>query len=439
MAEMMQVERWLTRRVLGWALFDIASSTYIALVPTFFGLYFTTVVAGGRPSANAWWGATAAASLLLAGILAPIVGAHADRTGRWLRAVAVTTALCALAAMLLPPAAAMGSLAAGAVFVLAQVGYTLATSIYDSLVVDVAAPGHRSRISALGWALGMLGGIVAIGGALVTIGGLPAEAQVQHLDSLFVLGGVLFAVLAVPGLAGLRGLRGSAELPPGHTAGLAASVRAVGTTLRRWRGHLPALQVLVSFFLINDVLVTIQFFIVIVMSSRFGVGVEGLLWLALLYHLVAIPSTVAFGTLADRWGAKPTVLVTCAVLAGAILLLAFGQGDWVPVTSIVLLGLVFASIQAVFRSLYASLVPPAQAAELFGFNAVAGRLSAALGPLVFGIAAAVFGSNTWALCLLFLPLAAGAWLLAATDLAGSGANRPASGLSLGSHSRETHQ
>ena len=412
---------WLTRRVLGWALFDIASSTYIALVPTFFGLYFTTVVAGGQPSANAWWGVTAAASLLLAGILAPIVGAHADHSGRWLRAVVVATALCALAAMLLPLGAANGVLVAAAVFVVAQVGYTLATSIYDSLVVDVAAPGHRGRISALGWSLGMLGGVVAIGGALLTIRGVPPTAQVGHLDSLFVLGGVLFAVLAAPGLAGLRGLRAPIELPAGHAAGLAASVRAVGTTLRRWRAHLPALQVLVSFFLINDVLVTIQFFVVIVLSSQFGLAVDGLLRLALLYHLVAIPSTVAFGTLADRWGARPTVLAMCVALSGVILLLAFGRADWVPVAAVVQLGLVFASIQAVFRSLYASLVPPAQAAELFGFNAVAGRLSAALGPLIFGVAAAAFGSNTWALCLLFLPLSAGAWLLAAVDLTGRGA------------------
>jgi UMF1 family MFS transporter len=88
------------------------------------------------------------------------------------------------------------------------------------------------------------------------------------------------------------------------------------------------------------------------------------------------------------------------------------------VTAVVLLGLVFASVQAVFRSLYASLVPSAQASELFGFNAVAGRLSAALGPLVYGVTAAIFGSNTWALCLLFLPLAAGACLLAAADLSG---------------------
>jgi len=65
--------RWLTRRVLGWALFDVASSTYVALVPVFFGLYFSSVIAGGKPSASAYWGVLAAASLVLAGILAPIV------------------------------------------------------------------------------------------------------------------------------------------------------------------------------------------------------------------------------------------------------------------------------------------------------------------------------------------------------------------------------
>jgi len=408
--------RWFNRRVLGWALFDVASSTYIALVPTFFGLYFAAVIARGEPSASAWWGVIAASSLVLAGILAPVAGAYADRTARWLRVVVMTTALCVLATLLLPAAAAMGVLVAGVTFIVAQAGYTLATSVYDSLVVDIAAPSHRGRISALGWSLGLLGGIIAIAAALLMLHGTASAEQIRHLGSIFVMVGVLFAVLAVPGLAGLRGLRPSAERGAADTIGLGASLRAVATTMRRWREHLPALQVLVSFFLINDVLVTIHFFIAIVLSTRFSLAVDGLLWLALLYHLVAIPSTIAFGTLADRWGPKPTVLVMCAALSGAILLLAFGRADWVPVAAVVLLGLVFASIQAVFRSLYASLVPPAQAAELFGFNAIAGRLSAALGPLIFGVAAAVFGSNTWALCLLFLPLGAGAWLLAAAQL-----------------------
>jgi UMF1 family MFS transporter len=407
---------WLTRRVLGWALFDVASSTYVAVVPTFFGLYFTSVVAGGHPSAPAWWGLVAAASLLLAGLLAPVAGAYADRGARWLRVVVGATALCALAAVSLPLAAKGGAVAAALVFLAAQVGYTLAASIYDSLVVDVASPQHRGRISALGWSLGLLGGIVVIVAALLLMQGVAPAEQAQQLGPVFVVAGVLFAVLAVPGIAGLRGLRASAAPPSSPVAGLGASLRAVAATVRRWREHRPALQVLASFFLINDVLVTIHFFTAIVLSARFGLTVEGLLWLALLYHLVAIPSTVAFGTLTDRLGSKPAVLAMCATLSGAILLLAFGVADWVPVAAVVLLGLVLASVQAVFRSLYASLVPPAQASELFGFNAVAGRLSAALGPLIYGVTAAIFGSNTWALCLLFLPLAAGASLLAAADL-----------------------
>jgi UMF1 family MFS transporter len=108
--------------------------------------------------------------------------------------------------------------------------------------------------------------------------------------------------------------------------------------------------------------------------------------------------------------------VMCTLLAGAILLLAFGRAAWSPVLAIVLLGLVFSSIQAVFRSLYAGLVPLDKAAELFGFNSIAGRLSAALGPLLFGAAVAVLGSQTWALCLLLVPLAAGVALLFSADL-----------------------
>jgi UMF1 family MFS transporter len=52
------------------------------------------------------------------------------------------------------------------------------------------------------------------------------------------------------------------------------------------------------------------------------------------------------------------------------------------------LRLVFGSLQAVCRSLFASLTPINRAAEFFGFNAVARRLSAALGPLTFGIVSA---------------------------------------------------
>lgn len=406
---------WLTRRTFGWALYDVASSTYAALVPPFFGLYFVALAGAGNPAAGAW-GAVAGVSLVVAGVLSPLAGARADRTGHWLGILALATAVCVVAVLLLPAAASHGLLPAAAAFLIAQVGYTLATSMYDSYVVDIAPASHRGRVSGIGWALGLLGGIAAIVGALWLMRGVPPAAQVQRLGDAFVLCGVLFAVLALPGLAGLRGLRAVVPSVPTSGAWPGASLRAVGATLREWRRHRVALRVLTAFFLINDVMVTIVFFIAIVVRDRFGLDVEGVLWLSLLFHVIAIPSTVAFGMLADRGGARRSMAVMCTLLAGAILLLAFGRAAWSPVLAIVLLGLVFASIQAVFRSLYAGLVPLDKAAELFGFNSIAGRLSAALGPLLFGAAVAVLGSQTWALCLLLVPLAAGVALLFSADL-----------------------
>ena len=77
----------------------------------------------------------------------------------------------------------------------------------------------------------------------------------------------------------------------------------------------------------------------------------------------------------------------------------------------VLLGLVYGSLQAVCRSLLALLVPSAKAGEFFGFNAIAGRLSAALGPLMFGAVGAISGSETAPLLLLLAFLLAGAVVL----------------------------
>lgn len=94
-----------------------------------------------------------------------------------------------------------------------------------------------------------------------------------------------------------------------------------------------------------------------------------------------------------------------------MLLLAFGTGTVAAVIVVVLLGLVYGSLQAVCRSLLVLLTPARKAAQIFGFNAVAGRLPAALGPLVFGIVASASGSQTAAVLSLLPFLIAGAAVL----------------------------
>jgi UMF1 family MFS transporter len=399
--------RWLTRQVAGWALYDVAASSFIALVPVFFGLFFVAVVAPDLPAAQGQWGLIASLAVALAGLLAPVYGAWADRGGRLLAALAAATALCVAATLAMPLAGRGAVLTAAALFVAAQVGYTLAAALYDSLIVRVAPPGHAGRVSAFGWTVGFAGGVAALLVALAVMRGVPAEAQAARLGGAFMAAGLLFAALAVPGLLGLRRIArgGGPSGPAGRTA-----FASVIDTLRHWRRHREVFRFLVGFYLVNDVLVTLLFFIAILLRARFGLSIEGLLWLALLYHVVASPATLAFGHAADRWGQRPAIFVMIAILGAVILLLAFGAGKYTPLVVVALLALVYGSIQAVCRSLFALLVGHEKTGEMFGFNAVAGRLSAALGPALFGAIAAATGSQAAALVSLLLFLAAAAAL-----------------------------
>ena len=407
--------RWLTRPVAAWALYDAGSSAYMALVPTFFGLYFVKVVAAGHPHATSWWGLLAALTLIVAALLAPFVGMLADQRHRPLDLLAVTTLVCC-AATIAMSLTSRGDLWFGPLlFVVAQVAYTLATAIYDSLLVAVARPRDRSRVSGFGWATGLVGGMVALGVAILLVRGDAAGSQPAKLGEIFALAGVLMAAIGLPAVQAMRRLICPAGAESSERKAR-ASFGGVGRTLRGWRQHAAAFRMLVGYYLINDALVTLTFFVVIIFEARYGLDLSGLLWLALLFHLVATPSTYFFGHFADRWDIRKAIYVQIAILCAALLLLASAGGDYPPVLIVILLGLVFGSLQAVCRSFFAGLIPADRAAEFFGFNAVAGRLSAALGPLTFSAIAAATGSQQAAVLSLIAFLVLGALVLSGVPI-----------------------
>jgi len=405
----MATPTWLTRRVVGWSLYDLASSTYAGLVPVFFGVFFTTFVAAGAPAAQALWGAIAALGLVLSAVVAPFVGAWTDRHGYKVAAIAIASAACVLATLAMATGAPGRVLAMAVAFVAGQLGYALATTLYDSLLVRVAPRGERGRVSGFGWAMGFVGGIAALLVAIALMRGMPPAAQVEHLGVAFLACGVLFAMLALPGLAGLRQL--AAHDRPAAAPGGASAFAAVFETLRHWRRQPAVFRFLLAYYLLNDVIVTLAVFIVIVMRARFGLAIDGLLWLAVLYNAIALPCTLFFGHASDRFGPRATIYAMAAILAASILLLAFGTGRATPAIVVILLGFVLGSLQAVCRSYLAQLVDPRQSAEIFGFNAIAGRLSAAVGPILFGVIASASGSETLALMSLLPFLAAGVWVI----------------------------
>ncbi|QSA97786.1 MFS transporter [Methylococcus sp. EFPC2] len=392
-----------------WALYDIASSTYGAVVPAgLLPLYFTSVVAEGRPDAQALWGGLAGISVLMAGMVAPFAGALADGRRTHAAVLAAFSLLCCLATALLPLAGRGEILQAAALFIVAQVSFTVAIAIYDAYVERLGNLwGGAEKLSSFGWALGFLGGIAALSVAIGMSSPNVSGGQASGLIDSFPWVALLFALLAIPACRGLRRVPAA----PVSEAERHPLLRPL-ETLRAWRSHRRTMRFLLGAYLINDAIVTVLFFTGIYLRDIFGLSVTHLLWLAMAYHVIALPATALFGILAHRTSAGTALLATLGFWVAAIGVMAFGQGLPAAVLVVALLATVMGSTQALLRGMYARLVPPGQAAEFFGFNAFAGRLSAAVGPALFGALSAAAGTPKAGLLSLLLFLVAGAVVLA---------------------------
>ena len=149
------------RPVIAWALYDWANSAFATTVmagffPLFFQAYWSTDVPPAGTSLRLEI-ANAIAGLALA-ILAPILGAIADRSGRRKRFLFMFTLLGCLSTAALYLVSQGNWLLAATLFVLATMGFNGGVVFNDSLLLDVAAPDELDRVSALGYSLGYLGG-----------------------------------------------------------------------------------------------------------------------------------------------------------------------------------------------------------------------------------------------------------------------------------------
>ena len=400
------------RSVAAWILYDVAAHGYGLMIPgVAYAIYFTSHVVVDTGKADLLWSMAVALSLVSAGLLAPWVGAIADATGRRRSLLAVATLVCGLASALLLTVGRGDVIAGIALFVLAQLGSIIGSSLYNSYLPLLATPQRAARLSGLAWGLSYLGGIACFLLCLpFTREGLTAAnaghfAYAFPVTAAFVLVIGLPAVLALPPAASSR----SGD----HAVG---PYRRIWSTLRRWRRDREVPKFLLAYYLVNDAIVTVIFFTAVMMKTTFGLEVQEVLLLSLLFQAIAIPATMFFGWLGGRWSERSAIYVTLALWIVTLSLLASAQGRQGAIMIAVSLGFVLGSTQTLFRSMLATMVPADRVSEYYGFHALMGRASAALGPLFFGAVSMATGSQQTAMASLAVFFVAGGIVLALVRL-----------------------
>ncbi|MCI0432321.1 MAG: MFS transporter, partial [Gemmatimonadetes bacterium] len=398
-----------------WALYDWANSAFATTVMAgFFPVFFKQYWSVGSEAAVSTFrlGLVNGVGSLLIALLAPLLGAMADRGGVRLRMLAFFTLIGAGMTASLYFVAAGDWAGAMLAYGLAAIGFSGAVVFNDSLIVDVADPPEYDMVSAYGFSLGYAGGglLLLVNVVMVTSPanfGLADSAHAVRLS--FPMVAAWWILFSLPCLLWVREQRPARPLPV--RAAALAGWRELRSTIREVRRYRPLAWFLLAYWLYIDGVNT-----VIKMAVDFGLSLgfpqQSLIAALLITQFVAFPAALGFGWLGTRIGARNGIFVAIAVYSLATIA-AYWMSD---VTHFYLLagviGLVQGGIQSLSRSYFASLVPEGKQGEFFGFYNMMGKFAAVLGPLMVGVTALATGSTRAGMLSIIVLFASGAFVLA---------------------------
>ncbi|NCF29376.1 MAG: MFS transporter [Gammaproteobacteria bacterium] len=406
------------RQVISWALYDWANSAFATTVLAgFFPLFFKKYWSSGSDVTVSTFQlgvANAAASLAVA-LLAPVLGAIADRSGarkRYLLLFAgmgiVMTGCLALVAEGQWPFAI-------AIYMFALVGFSGANVFYDALILDAAPHGRIDRVSALGFALGYLGGgVLFSANVAMTLwpGAFGLADATAAVKLSFVSVAVWWALFSLPLLFFFREVPLS-ERVTGWAAVKSGFVQIAGTfhALRHMR---VVLVFLFAYWLYIDGVHT-----VIRMAIDYGLAIglnaNDLIVALLMTQFIGFPCALLFGRLGESIGAKAGILIGLGVYIFACVWGYSMTESWEFYVLAGVIGLVQGGVQALSRGLYARLIPANKSGEFFGFYNMLGKFAAILGPLIMGVVSVTTGDPRLSILAIIVLFVAGGGLLLAVN------------------------
>ncbi len=393
------------RRVrMSWALYDWGNSAFATTVMAgFFPVFFKEYWASGLSATDStfWLGVGNSAASTLMVLFAPLIGALADQGNRKKHYLLLFAFLGALmTSSLFLVASGMWPIAL-LLYALGIIGFSGSIVPYDALLVDVAEEDELDRVSALGYAMGYLGGglLFALNVFMVLkpqVFGLIDTGQAVRVSFLMV--GIWWALFSIPVMLFVH----ERHPRPANPHALRGALKEIRENFREVGRYRRVVLFLLAYWLYIDGVDTI-----VRMAVDYGLAIgfesSDLLTALLITQFVGFPAALVFGYLGDRYGPRKGIMIALAVYIIIVFWAWRMQAIWEFYALAVVIGLVQGGIQSLSRSLYARLIPQDRAGMFYGVYNMLGKFAAVIGPLLVGWVAAVSGdSRLGILAVLFL-------------------------------------
>ncbi|PIE16061.1 MAG: MFS transporter [Rhodobacterales bacterium] len=437
------------KRIWGWMMFDWASQPYNTVLLTFvFGPYFAEMVTDlmlaqgmaapqAKAKAQEYWGWGLAIAGIVIGVLAPVLGAYADRSGRrmgWIKLFSLCYVLGASGLWWTAPDQ-FSIFWALALFGLGYVGMEFATIFTNSMLPSLVERDQVGKISGSGFALGYWGGLLALAIVLllfvdnaagVTLLGAPPFLGLDGMareGTRFAgpLTALWFILGMIPFFLWVR------ETPQGvKTGGLTDALAELRQTVKSLPQRPSLFSFLSSSLFYRDALNGLYSF-----GAIYAVGVlDWSITMVGIFGVVSVITAAIFAYLGGRidhiTGPKPVIigsilllLVVCFIVAlmnrQGILGLSFAPGSSLPDVIFFICGGVIGAaggiLQASSRSMMVRHTTPEHSSEAFGLYGMSGKATAFLAPALIASATHFSGSQRIGIMPLILLFAIGLFLL----------------------------
>jgi UMF1 family MFS transporter len=381
------------REVWGWAMYDFANSGYTTVVITaVFNAYFVSVVAGEAHWATLAWTLALSASYLLIMFSAPLVGAYADAHAAKKKLLAITTAGCVLGTGMLSLAGPGDLRLACLLIVFSNFFFGTGENVVAAFLPEIAKGKALGKVSAWGWSLGYIGGLISLAASLAYVTWAQAQGHEpqQFVPVSMLITAAIFAAASLPTFLFLR----ERALPQKTAQGLySKAFRRVLDTLEHARRYQDLGRFLACIVLYQSGVSAVVALAAIYAEQAMHFTTRDTLLLVLVVNVTASLGALAFGHVQDRLGHVRTIALT---LAGwcAMVVIAWASrtpaGFWLAAN---IAGVCLGASQSAGRALVGYLSPASRRAEFFGLWGFAVKLASILGPVTYGLVTWLTGSD----------------------------------------------
>jgi UMF1 family MFS transporter len=378
------------RELRAWAMYDwAASSAQTTIAVVVFPIYFTAVAGAGRPEGQAasYWFLANGIALAITTVLSPILGTISDYAAVKKRMLGVFLGVGVSACGLMYLIQRGDLLFASVLFIFANLGMQGSYVFYEALLPHVAKEDEMNRVSTAAYAIGYVGGGILLALNLAWISkpdlfGLPPTGTLPARLA-FLSVAIWWLLFSIPLFRHVRepAVKLEEDERRGENPVVVAFVR-LAETFRELRKYRQAFLMLVAYLIYSDGIGTITR-----AAAAYGTELKipetSLMAAFLLVQFIGIPFTFAFGALAGRIGTKRSIFLGLSVYAVISIFGYFMRTAAHFYILALLVGTVQGGTQALSRSLFASIIPPYQSGEFFGFFSVFSRFAGIFGSYLF--------------------------------------------------------